>query len=320
MYTYVYTYATYMVIDIIYDYFIKEKLKYLMPIVYISLILIFYFNFPTLIYHSTILTDSYWILFYLDESFFNEDIASAVGSLSALLLKKLLALLRNGDDPQPSGSDENNPNDNNEEDDYNPEPNRGGGPTGDGDDEDNSNNKRKANSSKKIPEVPITPDEHLSPDEFYQKQLEEAKRRSLMDDEYNYEYLKNPHYRHPESSQEGGKRELEEKENRHKIRRDYNDAVRAFNDNQEELVDREDLSPEQKAYLIDKSEKLREVVDEFAVLKRDLDTYSAEEDNCEEENSEEYYSEEENSEQDNSKYSGENSDSDTRPSKRPRND
>ena len=66
-----------------------------------------------------------------------------------------------------------------------------------------------------------------------------------------------------------------------------------------------------KEYLINKAEKLREVVDEFADLKRDLDTYSAEEDNSEEDNSEE----------DNSEYySGENSDSDTRPSKRPRND
>ena len=72
-----------------------------MPIVYVSFILMFYFNFSTLIYHSTIITDSYWIMFYLDDSFFNEDLASAVGSLSALLLKQLLSLLRNGKDPQP---------------------------------------------------------------------------------------------------------------------------------------------------------------------------------------------------------------------------
>ena len=254
-----------------------------MPIVYVSFILMFYFNFSTLIYHSTIITDSYWIMFYLDDSFFNEDLASAVGSLSALLLKQLLSLLRNGKDPQPPDSDGEDQDDNNDA----PEPGGGGGPPGQGDGDGDDD------------------------DEYFQKQFEEAKRRSLKDDEHDYDYIKNPHYRDPESSKKGGERELEEKENRQALRKSYNDAVRAFNENQEELVDRENLSPEHKEYLINKAEKLREVVDEFADLKRDLDTYSAEEDNSEEDNSEE----------DNSEYySGENSDSDTRPSKRPRND
>jgi hypothetical protein len=105
-----------------------------------------------------------------------------------------------------------------------------------------------------------------------------------------------------ESSKQGAQREIEERSIKEEIKGQYYKAVQDFNENQSVLVDNDNLDPSVKQYLIDQSQKLRGLVDNYKRIKEDLEIDSSE------------------PEESVSEYDSEDSDSEnSRPSKRPKN-
>lgn len=218
----------------------------------------------------------------------------------------------NNTNPKNGDSDSNNKSDFNKDSDSN---NQSGG--------DNYNKDQKVDKGKgravtpeSVPEQPLNPEhqERLYPepttrqpdsddDAYYESQLSEVKR--LTDQ-----------YQHPsgQSSAQGAVGAEIEAALKEEVKDLYKKAVTEFNNNQIQIVDNPYLDPATREHLIQRSEKLREAVDFYRILKDDLDIESSD-----------GYSSEGVNEGDDEGDDSDNPDSGSgsdkpRPAKRPRND
>ena len=164
------------------------------------------------------------------------------------------------------------------------------------------------------PQNPILPEQGEYNDEQFEKDMAEARTNSLKEDgkQNSLESMN----RRAESSRDGAARELWERDFRHEMREARDQAVEAYNDNQMELMDREDLHPLDRQQLAENSQFLKnhvQMIDDNIKKFRVNEYPSADESNNKDYSSEEEYESEE--------YSSDKSESDNpRPSKRSKND
>jgi hypothetical protein len=256
--------------------------------------------------------------FHLEDLVTSEELWSLLEQVLVGLLNGILSLWDNDnnsegpdpDDPDPEGEDP-YPGGEDPDDDRPDKPDRDDSDT-DKDDSDTDQDspptkkldkgKGRASTPEALPDSPRISKEPLVPEEddkIFQEEREKAKWNSLKDDEESDKEKGGA-----ESSKQGAQREIEERGIKEEIKGQYNKAVQDFNDNQSLLVDNDNLDPSLKQYLIDQSQKLREIVDYYKSVKEDLEIDSSE------------------PEESGSEYDSEDSDSDSensRPSKRPKN-
>lgn len=245
-------------------------------------------------------------------------VSEAVGLVFGSILDGILSTFdKENDDnqPDPDENDFEKP-DPDENDFEKPDPGNDDNDKPDPDKDNPDPDKDSSNNAKPTSNSSDNPGKDDSDNEKFEKEMAQAKMNSLKEED-NLKFLERMD-RNAESSRDGAARETWERNFRHAMREGRDQAVTAYNDNQIELMDREDIHPLHRQLLADNSEPLKNQVEEIkeTIRRFKIDEYpSADEYNNEEDFSsqEEYESEEE--------YSSDKSESDNpRPSKRPKND